>query len=65
MIPSPPEHPDLPEIPERPIPIRATPPSAASWLGLLEELQQKLRDVEKRVDGLEERLRAVEGHRHA
>jgi len=64
MIPSPPEHPDLPEIPERPIPIRATPPSATSWLDLLEVLQQNLRDLEKRVDGLEERLRAVEGHRH-
>jgi len=64
MIPSPPEHPEIPEIPERPIPIRATPPTASSWLDLIEELQRKLRDMEKRVDGLEERLRTVEGHRH-
>lgn len=62
MIPSP-EHRELPEIPERPVPIRATPPTT-SWLDLVEEVQQKLRDMEKRVDGLEERLRAVEGHRH-
>ncbi|MEK6851992.1 MAG: hypothetical protein AABY30_05595 [Candidatus Thermoplasmatota archaeon] len=38
-------------------------PSAASWWDLVEEVQKTLRDLEKRIDGIEERLRAVESRR--
>jgi len=62
MIPSPSGPGDI-LLPERPEPLRMAAPSAASWWDLLEEVQKKLRDLEKRIDGIEERLRAVESPR--
>ena len=62
MIPPPPGFPDRPDLPDLPAPHRAAPPAATSWLGLLEDLQRKVEEMEKRLDGLEERMRAVEGH---
>jgi len=62
MIPSPPGPGDI-LLPERPEPLRMAAPSAASWWDLLDEVQKKIRDLETRIDSIDERLRAVEGRR--
>jgi hypothetical protein len=64
LIPSPPAPGDLPEIPERPQPIRATPPPAASFWDELEEVRRKLGEVGERLKSVEDRLARLEGHTH-
>ena len=63
LIPAPPGPVDLPEIPERPVPIRATPPPAASLWEELDELRRKVEDVMERLKAVEDRLARVEGKR--
>lgn len=60
MIPTPMGPGDIPAIPERPIPLRVTPPPAASLWEELEELQRKVRDLTERLQKVEERLTRVE-----